>query len=370
MALEIETIRKEKDLKDFLRLPWRIYRNDPNWVPPLLSDLKKLLHPKKNPFFEHAQMTRLLARRDGEPVGRICAIDDRAHIEYWQEPVGFFGFFECINDPEVAGALFDAAASWLKPRGIDVMRGPMNPSTNDSCGLLIEGFDSPPVFMMTYNPPYYADLLESAGFIKVKDLYAYKLSKDEIPERIVKAGEKFRKDLDITVRPINIKDIKQDIEKVREVYNQAWSKNWGFVPMTRAEFDHAAADLKKVLDPELAFIAEDGDKPVGFSLALPDYNVALKHVNGRLLPFGIFKLLRYRKRIKNIRVITMGVIESYRKRGIDVIFYLETLRRGVARGYHWAELSWILEDNVPMNRVLDLIQAKIYKRYRIYDKAI
>jgi hypothetical protein len=234
MALEIETIRKERDLKDFLQLPWRIYRDDPNWVPPLLSDQKKLLHPKKNPFFEHAQMTRLLARRDGEPVGRVCAIDDRAHIEYWQEPVGFFGFFECINDPEVARALFDAAADWLKPRGIDVIRGPMNPSTNDSCGLLIEGFDSPPVFMMTYNPPYYADLLEAAGFTKAKDLYAYKLSKDEIPERIIKAGEKFRNDLDITVRPINIKDIKQDIEKVREVYNQAWSKNWGFVPMSRA----------------------------------------------------------------------------------------------------------------------------------------
>ncbi len=370
MSIQIEVIRKSRGLKEFLKFPWKIYRGDPNWVPPLISDQKKLLHPKINPFFKHAQVTRLVARRDGKVVGRICAIDDRAHIEYWQEPVGFFGFFECIEDPEVAEALIQAAADWLKPRGMDYIRGPVNLSTNDTCGLLIEGFDSPPVFMMTYNPPYYAELLEGCGLEKVKDLYAYKLRKDEVPERVIRVGEKIAAKADITVRPIKIKNLKEDIEKVRHIYNSAWSKNWGFVPMTAAEFDYTADDLKKVLDPELAYIAEDGDNPVGFSLALPDLNVALKHINGRLFPFGFLKVLHHQRKIKNIRVITLGVIKEYRGRGIDLLFYLETLRRGVARGYEWAETSWILEDNVPMNKAANMVGAKIYKRYRIYEKAL
>ena len=370
MSLRIEIIRKSRQLDDFIKLPWTLYRKDHNWVPPLIADQRKVLHPKCNPFFEHAQMTRLIARRNGRPVGRICAIDDRAHVEYWREPVGFFGFFECENDPDAAKALIEAAVDWLRPRGLNSIRGPMNPSTNDNCGLLIEGFDSPPVFMMPYNPPYYADLLEKAGLSKVKDLYAYKITKEEIPDRIIKAGRNIQERLDITVRPINTKHIRDEIEKIRTIYNQAWSKNWGFVPMTHAEFDHMANDLKKVMDPELAFIAEDGDRPIGFSLALPDLNEALIHVNGRLFPFGIFKVLRYSKKIKCIRVITMGVIEGYRGRGIDVVFYLETFKHGVTRGYTWAETSWILEDNVPMNRALDMIGAKIYKRYRIYEMPI
>lgn len=370
MSLQIEIIRKARHLDDFLKLPWRLYRDDPNWVPPLLSDQRKLLHPKRNPFFQHAQMTRLIARRNGTPVGRICAIDDRAHQEYWQEPMGFFGFFECENDPETARALVDAAADWLKPRGIEAMRGPVNPSTNESLALLIEGFDSPPMIMMTYNPPYYAELLESAGLAKVKDLFAYKITKESLSERLLRVGDKLAERVQVTIRPINRKDLKNEIERIRTIYNQAWSKNWGFVPMTEAEFDHMANDLKKILDPELAYIAEDGDRPVGFSLALPDLNYALKHVNGRLFPFGIFKLLYYAKKIKSARVITLGIVEEYRNRGIDVLLYLESFRRGVARGYEWAELSWILEDNEAMNRATALLGGELYKRYRIYEKAI
>lgn len=370
MSIEIEVIRKARHLNAFLKLPWYIYKGDPNWVPPLLSDQKKILHPKINPFFQHAQMTRLVARSNGRVVGRICAIDDRAHVEYWEEPVGFFGFFECENDQEVANALLKAAADWLKPRGLDFMRGPVNPSTNDTCGLLIEGFDSPPVFMMPYNPPWYADLLEGTGLAKVKDLYAYRLHKDELPKKIIQAGEKFKASLNIRVRTIDLKNFDQELERVRQVYNQAWEKNWGFVPMTSAEFDHAADDMKKVLDPQLAFLAEDGDKPVGFSLGLPDYNVAFKHMNGRLFPFGIIKFLTYRKKIKGIRVLTMGVIKEYRKRGVDVVFYLETLKNAEAAGYEWGELSWVLEDNVAMNRVAKMIDAQVYKRYRIYEMAI
>jgi GNAT superfamily N-acetyltransferase len=371
MSLQIEIIRKARHLNDFLKLPWSLYGDDPNWVPPLLSDQKKLLHPAHNPFFKHAQMTRLIARRDGRTVGRICAIDNLAHQEYWQEPVGFFGFFECENDPETARALVDAAAEWLKPRGIDVMRGPMNPSTNDSCGLLVEGFDLPPMVMMPYNPPYYAELLEGTGFSKTKDLYAYKITEDSLTERILRVGEKLAERVKVTVRSIDKKNLDAEIERIRSIYNQAWFKNWGFVPMTEAEFNHTANDLKKILVPELAYIAEDGDRPVGFSLALPDINMALKHANGRLFPFGIFKLLYYSRKINSARVITTGVVEEYRNRGVDVLFYLESYKRGVAAGYTSAELSWILEDNEAMNKaVTSVIGGELYKRYRIYDKAL
>jgi len=367
MPIEIEIIRKPRQLKDFFGLAYRLYQNDPHWVAPLLSDQKKLLDPKRHPFFDRAQMTRLLARRNRHVVGRICAIDNRAHVEYWQEPVGFFGFFECENDPDAARALIEAAANWLQPRGLNFMRGPMNPSTNDSCGLLIEGFDSPPMIMMTYNPPYYIELLEKAGLSKIKDLYAYKLTKEDIAPRLLRAGEALRQRVKVKIRPINVNNLRAEIERVRLIYNSAWSKNWGFVPMTRAEFNYLANDLKKILDPELAFIAEDGDKPVGFSLALPDLNVALKHIKGKLFPFGLFKLLYYARKIKRARVLTMGVMEEYRGRGIDSLFYLETFERGVKRGYEWAETSWILEDNVPMNKAMEMMGGKIYKRYRIYQ---
>lgn len=370
MPIQIEVIRKSRNLKDFLKLPWHIYRNEPNWVPPLLYDQRKLLHPKNNPFFIHAQITRLLARRDGKPVGRICAIDNRAHTEYWKEPVGFFGFFECENNPDSAIALVDAAAEWLKLRGLKTIRGPMNLSTNDTCGLLVDGFDSPPVLMMPYNPPYYLTLFEACGLAKVMDLYAYRIDKENISERAVRIGEKIRERVKIRIRPINVKNIHQDIERVRFIYNQAWSKNWGFVPMTKSEFDYTAADFKKIMDPELALIAEDGDQPVGFSIALPDLNVAFKRMNGRLLPFGIFKLLYYSKRIKNARVLTLGIIESHRNRGIDTLLYLETFQRGIANGYEWGEMSWILENNISMNQALKAVGAEIYKTYRIYEKAL
>jgi GNAT superfamily N-acetyltransferase len=370
MSLTIETIRTTSHLKTFLKLPYKIYRGDPNWVAPLLVDQKTLLHPLKNPFFQHAQITRLIAMRDGKPVGRICAIDNRAHVDYWQEPVGFFGFFECENNQETADALLKTAAEWLYARGFKTMRGPMNPSTNDSCGLLVDGFNMPPVIMMTYNPPYYIDLFEKAGLTKAKDLWAYKVSQDQISERLMKSGEKIQERSHITIRSINIKHIQEDIELVRTVYNQAWQKNWGFIPMTAAEFDHTAKDLKQVLNPELAFLALDGDRPVGFSLALPDLNIALKKINGRLLPFGIFKVLYYAKKIKSARVITMGVVEGYRNRGIDVLFYLHTIKNGIKNGFDWAELSWILEDNEAMNKALEMIGAKVYKTYRIYDKSL
>ncbi len=370
MSIEIQVIRKARDLNEIFRLTARIYQSDPNWVPPLRSDFKKLLDPKRNPFFEHAQMTRLIARRNGQTVGAICAIDNRAHVEYWREPVGFFGFFECVNDVEVAKRLLDEAAKWLQPRGLNILRGPMNPSTNDTIGTLVDGFDSPPMVMMTYNPPYYPQLLEASGLRKVKDVYAYKLRREDITERMLRHGEAIRQRLKVRIRPIEVKNLPSEIEKIRAIYNSAWSRNWGFIPMTPAEFDHTAKDLKKILDPRLAFIAEDDGKPVGFSLALPDINIALKHAQGRLFPFGIFKILYYARKIHQARVITMGVLEEYRNKGIDTLFYIETFKRGVAAGYDWAETSWILEDNIAMNRAMKMIGGVIYKTYRIYEKEI
>jgi GNAT superfamily N-acetyltransferase len=370
MSLDLEIIRKPSQLRDFFRIAHNIYKDDPNWVAPLVTDQKKLLDPKRHPFYDNAQISRLILRRDGRAVGRICAIDNRAHVDYWKEPVGFFGFFECENDPESAQMLLDAAADWLKPRGLNFMRGPLNPSTNESIGMLVEGYDMPPMIMMTYNPPYYNELMEQAGLSKVKDVLAYKLTKPDISERMLRMGEVIRQRLKITVRPLNPKDLAGEIERVRAIYNAAWSRNWGFVPMTKAEFDYTANDLKRILDPNLAFIAEDNGRPVGFSLALPDLNVALKHINGRLFPFGIFKVLYYSRQIHSARVLTMGVIDEYRGRGIDTLFYLESFQRGTSHGYDWAETSWILEDNTLMKRAMEMMGGKVYKRYRIYEKPL
>jgi GNAT superfamily N-acetyltransferase len=370
MSLDLEIIRHPRQLRDFFSLANRIYKSDPNWVAPLIADQKKLLDPKRHPFYENAQISRMLVRRNGLPVGRICAIDNRAHVNYWQEPVGFFGFFECENDPEVARMLLDAAAAWLKPRGLNFMRGPMNPSTNEPIGMLIEGYDMPPMIMMTYNPPYYNDLMEGAGLTKIKDLLAYELRKENISERLLRAGEVLRQRVKVKIRPINVKDLAAEIERVKAIYNSAWSKNWGFVPMTEAEFDHAAQDLKRILDPHLVYFAEDGDRPVGFSLALPDLNVALKHIKGRLFPFGIFKVLYHSRKIHSARVWAMGVLDEYRGRGIDTLLYLETFLNGTKHGYDWAETSWILEDNVMMKRAMEMMGGKVYKRYRIYEKPL
>jgi GNAT superfamily N-acetyltransferase len=377
---------------DFLLLPWtaQIYKNDPNWVPNLISEDKKLLNPAVHPFHQHAEVELFVAyaerkneRTEGRKnaVGRIAAIVNHKHNEFYstgggpasggKDQTGFFGFFECINDREVSGRLFQSAADWLKSKGMKLMRGPMNFSTNETCGLLIEGFDSPPVVMMTYNPPYYLELMDSAGLVKAKDLYAWYLSSDiEIPDKMVRVAERVKSHHNIVVRPADMRRLDKEVDIIKEVYNKAWSDNWGFVPMTDAEFRFMAKDMGKVIDPSLLLIAEVNGQPAGFSLALPDLNQALRHVNGRLFPFGIFKFLWYARRINGARVVTMGIIPEYRKRGIDVIFYIESIRNAKAKGYKWGELSWILEDNVLMNRTIESLGARLYKKYRIYEKPL
>ena len=270
--IDVTPVQSPADLKAFINLPWTIYRNDPQWVPPLRRDLKKRFDETQYPFFDHAEAEFLIARRQGRVVGRIVAIKNDIHIDFHGEQVGFFGFFESIEDPEVAAALFFHAAQWLRERKLGVMRGPVNYSTNDDCGLLVEGFDSPPMIMMSYNPPYYLNLIEGFGFEKAKDLLAYEITDEvQVPERLERTVQWIKKRKKITIRPLVKKHIHQEIQRVKEIYNSAWEKNWGFVPMTDREIDYMAQELIQIIDPDLLLFAEIEEEPVAFILALPDF---------------------------------------------------------------------------------------------------
>jgi GNAT superfamily N-acetyltransferase len=369
--IEIITVKSKKEQKEFIKLPWKIYKNDPNWVPQLIIELKEMMDRKKYAFFEHSEVEFFIAEKNGKTVGRIAAIKNNRHILVHKENIGFFGFFECINDQEVANQLFDAAANWCREKGLEALRGPANYSQNDTCGLLIDAFDQSPVILMTYNPPYYQQLVENYGFSKAMDLYAYYLHTDtKFPERVIKLSEEIKARLNVTIRPINVKDFWNEVERVKLVYNQAWAPNWGFVPLTDKEIKHTAESLKMAIDPDIVYMAEDNGKPVGFSLAVPDMNQALKHANGRLFPFGLLKILWHKRKIDGVRAIIMGVIPEYQRRGIDTVFYWETYQHAVAKGYKWGEFSWILDSNTMMNRASKLVGAHIYKTYRMYQKPI
>lgn len=370
-TIEISPVKTKRDLKDFIRLPWKIYEHDPNWVPPLISQQKVLFDKKKYPFFEHSEADFFIARKGKEPVGTIVAILNNRHNMVHNENVGFFGFFETIPDYRIAEKLFDTVMNWAKNKNLEYIRGPENYSQNDVCGLLIDGYDTPPVILMAHNPPYYQNFIEKYGFTKAMDLWAYSMDKNtQIPERVVKVVERIKARSHATFRTINKKILGKEVEKVKYVYNDAWEKNWGFVPLTDHEIDHIANDLKPIVDPDIVFFAEIDGKPVGFSLAVPDINQALKKINGRLFLFGILKLLYYTRKINRLRVIIMGVVEEYRNKGIDSVFYLDTYRKGIEKGYNWGEFSWILENNDPMNIALTNIGAKVYKTYRIYEKKV
>ena len=358
-----------RDLKQFIKLPWKIYSKYPNWVPPLIVDRLKLLDPKKNPFFNHAEMQLYLAERDGEPVGRIGAIIDRNFIDFHQEKVGFFGFFESIDDHETAKALFDSAWSWLEARGMPRMIGPMNPSTNSELGILTDGFQYRPSILMTYNPPYYPTLIGRCGLSKAKDLHCYYLSAEKVvSEKLLRVTDAVRKREKVAIRTVNMKNYEEEIEIVKQLYNRTWVRNWGFVPWTDEEFEHLAHDLKQVLIPELALIAEVDSRPIGFSVSLPDIGKALQKVgNGRLLPFGILKLLWYTRKVESVRIVILGVVPEFQKRGIDGVLYYETWKHASDLGIYAGEAGWVLEDNVMMNRAAVLMNGGRYKTYRIYE---
>jgi hypothetical protein len=369
--VEVVEVKGAGDLNKFIKFPWKIYKGDPNWVPPLIIDRKDFFNKQKNPFYKVAETQLFLARHRGKVVGRIATCINRAHNEFHQEKLGSFGFFECIEDYAVAHKLLKVAMITLKAKGMEIMRGPLNFSTNHEIGLLIDGFDQPPVVMMTYNPPYYKDLLEKFGMKKGKDLLAYLIDGEQARNpRLERIVNRIRERAGMTVRKINVKDFDNEIQRVIKIYNEAWESNWGFVPLSNDEFTHIAKDMKMILDPDLALFGEIEGEPAGFALALPDVNQVFRKLNGRLLPFGIFKLLwnmKIRKNINQARVITLGVIKKYQKRGLDSVFYYDLLNNGVNNGYLVGELSWILEDNEMMRSAAEGIGARVYKTYRIYE---
>jgi GNAT superfamily N-acetyltransferase len=371
----VTPVRSSADKTAFIRMTYPIYQGDPNWVAPLEMERKDFLDPKKNPFFDFGEVELFLARRGGQVVGRIAAVKDPHYNEFQGTNDGFFGLFECINDAGVARALFDAAAQWLRARGFVKMLGPMNFSTNHEVGLLIEGFDRPPAIMTTYNPPYYGALLEANGFAKAMDLWSWELSSSaQPPEKVVRIAEKIRQREGVTVRPVNLNEFEKEVALIKGIYNAAWEKNWGFVPMTEHEFDHLARDMKQIVRPELLLIAEVKGEPVAFSMTIPDANEALKVANGRLttfgLPIGLLKLLQASRKIRRLRLITLGIKEGYRRRGLDAILYLDTLRTAHRLGYEGGEISWTLEINHLVNRAIESMGGKRSKTHRVYERAL
>jgi GNAT superfamily N-acetyltransferase len=369
MPVTIQAVSTPRDKKAFIRFQWSIYRDDPNWAPPLLMERQDFLNPAKNPFFEHADVQLFLARDDQARIlGRIAAIVNHSHIARHGEKVGFFGLFECIDDQGTANALLEAAAGYLRGKGMAVMRGPENISVNDDLGLLVKGFDSPPFAMMPHNPPYYERLVEGFGLGKVMDLFAYYGEHDGgPPERLARGMAIIRKRYHFDIRSIDMSRFAEEVERIKTIYNGAWEDNWGAIPMTDREFAHLAKDLKLVIDPALCLIAEVDGHVVGWSLGLPDLNQALIKMNGRLLPFGLVKLLWYKRKIDRIRVLTLGVLPEYRHMGISTALIHETYVRCVERGYKGGELSWILETNASMNNALINAGFKVHKTYRLYD---
>ena len=362
------------DVLRFLRVSYPIYENDLHWVAPLLIE-RKAVFADSNPFFEHAEMQLWVAVREGQDLGRIAGIIDRNHDLTTKEATAFFGFFESINEHEIAHQLFQAVANWARQKGFEHLLGPMNPSTNDECGVLVDGYDSSPVFMMTYNPNYYVGLIEREGFIKAKDLLALHIDLSQLPmDRLNRIAAKARaRNPGLELIPVRRRTLPQDVEKIKLVYNSAWQRNWGFVSMTEAEVDFTAAQLKPLLMEGLSWIAEAEGEPVGLLLAFPDYNVALKPLRGRLLTPKILGLIPYWLGIRRpalARVLTLGVKEEYRGQGVESALLIEALKVGVAKGFREAEASWILEDNLMMRRLLEAVGARQYKTYRLYTKPL
>lgn len=373
--INVIPVESDYDKKRFIEFPYKLYAKDSNWVEPLRFDVKNNLDTKKNPFYSHARLKMWIAVKNAEVVGRIAAIINDNHNSFHNEKTGFFGFFESIDDKSVSAPLFDSALGFLRDEGMKTARGPVSPSTNDECGLLVSGFDKEPVMLMPYNPPYYEELLTSYGFAKAKDMYAFWISKDVIKDqkmmdKLERITEMIKKREGIVYRNLNMKDFNNEVRRVKEVYNDAWSRNWGFVPLTDDEIDHLAKNLKMAVDPDFVQFADIDGKPVGFSLTLPDINQAIKGLNGKLFPLGVFKFLANKKKINRLRVIIMGVKKDYQKMGIDAGFYRDVIKAGNRKNYTGAEISWVLEDNLAMVQTAEKLGAKIYKILRIFDKEL
>lgn len=369
-GVTLATTKNER--KQFINFPYEHYQDDEHWIAPLKMEQKKLIDRDKNPFYENGDIALFLAEQDGEICGRIAAIQDRRYNKHHGNKTGFFGFFECIDDKSVSQLLFKVAEDWLRERGHTDVLGPSNPSMMDEIGILVDGFEYDPSILMPYHKPYYDNLIQSCGLEKEMDMYAFRVTQATVAlDRMYKAEEIVRRRMPkLRIREVDIDNLKEEVEIVRHIFNKAWSRNWGFVPLTKKELEELANDLKLILDPSIAHIAEIDNEPVAFSIALPDLNQALKHMDGTLFPTGIFKLLWYRREIDQIRTALMGVLPEYQGKGIDALLHKETIINGKEAGYKSSELSWVLQTNTEMIRVAEKIGAKIEKKYRMYSKEL
>jgi len=369
-VVQIKRVETARDLREFIKLPFTLYQSDRNWVPPLISEQKKFFSNKHNPFFLHSEAQLFLAREGNATIGRISAHTYTRHNLEYKDNIGFFGFFECADNPEAARALFAAAEEWNRSQGKNAMRGPFNFTINDEAGLLIDGFDTPPMLMMTHALPYYQKLYEQNGLAKAMDLFAFYSDRADVPERLERISDALMKRNNLDIHPLSRgkKQQRRDLEMIHQVYNEAWQYNWGSVPFTDEEFEHLADELVPLADPELVLIAQNGDRPVAFSLTMPNYNEVLKVMGGRVNPWTLLKALRAKRRITTSRVITMGVVREYQNRGIDTILNYLSFQAGIRKNLYHSEFSWVLESNVMMVRLAEMLGARIYKTYRIYEK--
>jgi hypothetical protein len=376
-SVSIRPVRTRRELKRFVKVPFRLHRSSEQWVPPLVFERMQFLDRKKNPWFEHGEAELFLAERDGEAVGRISAHLDRRWDEFQGGRDAMFGFFEAAEDPEVVRALFDAATEWALARGRERLLGPMDFTTNDEIGILIEGFERQPMILEPWHPPYYQRLIEAEGFGKAMDVLMWELRMGELKEgekfdpSIHEAAEKALHDEGITIRNMRKRDMAGEVRRFMDVYNEAWGDNWGFVPITDAEVEFQAKNLKQVLDEEWTFMAEKDGEVIGAALTLPDINQVMAGLNGRLLPFGWAKFLLGKCKIDRLRVFALGVKHDYRHTGVAAGLYLEHIKMAAQPDkIHWGEMGWILETNKPMNRAMEGMGGKIVKKYRLYERPL
>lgn len=375
-AMQIEVVRSTKQLREFVKFPFDLYRDDPCWVPPFIEERLEFLNKAKNPFFDHARSELFIARRHGHVVGTIGVAADAYYNGLNDAKLATFGFFECIDDDKIAAALFAAAEQWAHDLGMHEIHGPMSFSTNHEIGLLIDGFETAPMLMLTHNPRYYARLIAQQGFNKAMDLYAYIGDLEErltnAPPKVVRVAEAAMQRKGIRVRSVNKRDFKAEVQRFLQVYEQAWNNNWGFVPLSKQEAQYLGKQLRWLIDPDLAFIAETTDgKPIAVSITLPDINQAMRiSGGGNMWPLGLLKTWRARQHIDQARLWTMGVVKEYRNLGIDAVFYMQTAKAALAKGYKRLEGSLILENNMMMNRIIERLGGERYKTYRIYRKPL
>ena len=370
--IEIVVVEGGSELKDFINLPWKLYAKYPKWVPPLKKEVRRLLDPSHHPFWATAERRLFLARRGSQTVGRIAGIIDRCYNDFHHEQMGIWGFFECADDPAVAAALFSAVETWTREKGMNFVRGPLNPSTNYEVGLLIEGFDYPPALMMAYNPPYYSRLVESCGYAKEKDLFAFLIEGDyQLPEWMNSLAGRIARKKGIQIRPFNLKQADVEFAQVKEIYNDCWSANWGFVPLSDEEMKDIQKSVLTFADPDLAFFIYYEDEPAAVCIIFPDVNPLLKRLNGRVGLLGLLKVLLYRREITGLRCLMLGVKEKYRQLGVPMLVFhhiFEVVRKKAK--YNYLEMGWTLEDNEAVNTLTVEAGARPYKKYRIFRKCL